>query len=133
MSKKKTEIEFGSGLVFTVIEGDGLGNNPVMIEDTNGVPRSIPSWISWPLKLTKSKDGLSKGILIWDKDLDGSKLSGSCALFCQMRQGSFGNPLMMIGNDHLGWINLWSDWNIIIGLAITDGYSRLLKAYQLPD
>ena len=131
MSKKKTEIEFGSGLVFTVIEGDGLGNNPVMIEDTNGVPHSIPSWISWALKLTKSKDGLSKGILIWDKDLDGHKLCGSCDLFCQMRQGSYGNLLMMIGSDHYGWINLWSDWNTLIGLTITNGDPKPLKVYCL--
>jgi len=130
---KKTDIEFGSGLVFTVIEGDGLGNNPVMIEDVNGVPHSTPSWISWPLKLTKTKDGLSKGILVWDKDLDDHRLWRTIHLFCQMRKGPHGNLLMMIGSDHLGWINLWPDWNIIIGLTITDDYPKLLKAYQLPD
>ena len=133
MSKKKTDIEFGSGLVFIVIEGDGIGNNPVMIEDVNGVPCSIPSWISWELKLTKTKDGLSKGILVWDKDLDDHRLWRTIHLFCRMRKGPHGNPLMMIGSEHLGWINLWPDWNIIIGLTITDDYPKLLKAYQLPD
>jgi hypothetical protein len=111
----------GSGLDFVVVEGDGTENNYVLVYSPQGNSLVFPSWIAFPLKLKKG----IQGTLFWNKQTS-KKLIGSLALECQLRQAPYGNPLLMIGSDEVGWIWLWKDWNSIIGLAEGKG---VLSAY----
>jgi hypothetical protein len=115
------ELIPGSGLDFIVIEGDGTENNSVLIDSPQGNSIIFPNWLSFPLNLKKG----IQGTLLWNKPTS-KKLIGSIAIECQLRPAPYGNPLLMIGSDEVGWIWLWKDWNSAIGLTEGKG---VLSAY----
>jgi hypothetical protein len=116
------EIVPGSGLDFIVVEGNGTENNSVQIDSPQGNTSLLPNWIAFPLNLKKGV----QGTLLWNKP-SSKKMIGSIALECKFQQAPYGNTLLMLGSDNIGWFWLWKDWNSLIGLTEGKG---VLSAYE---